>query len=58
MIYDTTTRPGEVLESRIELWNRNTCEITFPKTKGKYNCWTRRQIPGAPKTMKLTGNTS
>ncbi|MBE0524743.1 MAG: hypothetical protein IBX40_10480 [Methanosarcinales archaeon] len=24
----------------------------------KYNRWTRRHIPGAPKTMKLTGNTS
>jgi len=58
MIYETTTRPREVLESRIELWNRNTGEITFPKTKGKYNRWTRRHIPGAPKTMKLTGNTS
>jgi len=29
MIYETTTRPKEVLESRIELWNRNTGEITF-----------------------------
>jgi len=29
-------RPREVLESRIELWNRSTGEITFPKTKGKY----------------------
>ncbi|HUV82285.1 MAG TPA: hypothetical protein VMW53_04305 [archaeon] len=58
MIYETTTRPREVLESRIELWNRTTGEITFPKTKGKYNRWTRRHIPGAPKTMKLTGNTS
>jgi len=56
MIYETTTRPREVLEARIELWNRNTGEITFPK--GKYNRWTRRHIPGAPKTMKLTGNTS
>jgi hypothetical protein len=37
MIYETTTRPREVLEARIELWNRNTGEITFPKTKGKYN---------------------
>ena len=55
MIYETTTRPIEVLESRIELWNRNTGEITFPKTKGKYNRWTRRHMP---KTMKLTGNTS
>jgi hypothetical protein len=27
MIYET--RPREVLESRIELWNRNTGEITF-----------------------------
>ena len=71
-------RPGEVLESMIELWNRNTGEITYqlnprmlgftqstgyailciPKTKGKYNRWTRRNIPDAPKTMKLTGNTS
>jgi hypothetical protein len=40
MIYETTTRPREVLESRIELWNRNTGEITFPKTKSKYNRWT------------------
>ena len=55
MIYETTTRPREVLESRIELWNRNTGEITFPKTKGKYNRWIRRHMP---KTMKLTGNTS
>jgi len=55
MIYETTTRPREVLESRIELWNRNTGEITFPKTKGKYNRWTRRHMP---KTMKLTSNTS
>jgi hypothetical protein len=76
IIYET--RPREVLEARIELWNRTTGEITFgqilailgftqstgyailsiPKTKGKYNRWTRRHIPGAPKTMKLTGNTS
>jgi hypothetical protein len=27
MIYET--RPREVLESRIELWNRNTGEITY-----------------------------
>jgi hypothetical protein len=26
--------------------------------KGKYNRWTRRHIPGAPRIMKLTGNTS
>ncbi|TFH42789.1 MAG: hypothetical protein E4G94_05730 [ANME-2 cluster archaeon] len=50
-------RPREVLESRIELWNRSTGEITFPKTKGKYNRRTRRHIPGAPRTMKLTGST-
>jgi hypothetical protein len=50
MIYET--RPREVLEVRIELWNRTTGEITFPKTKGKYNRWTRRHMP---KTMKLTG---
>jgi hypothetical protein len=56
MIYETTTRPRDVLESRIELWNRITGEITLPKSK--YNRWTRRHIPGAPKTMKLTGNTS
>ena len=55
MIYETTTRAREVLESRIELWNRTTGEITFPKTKGKYNRWTRSHMP---KTMKLTGNTS
>lgn len=54
----TTSRPVEVLEARIELWNRNRCEITFPKTKGKYNRWTMRKIPGAPKTMKLTTNTN
>jgi len=42
MIYETTTRPREVLESRIELWNCNTGEITFPKSK--YNRWTRRHI--------------
>lgn len=58
MIYETTTRPREVLESRIELWNRNTYEITFPKTKGKYNRWTGKFISGSPKTMKLTGNTN
>jgi hypothetical protein len=58
MIYETTTRPGEVLESRIELWNRNTGEITFPIPKSKYNRWTRRHIPGAPRAMKLTSNTS
>jgi integrase len=51
-------RPGEVLEARIELWNRSTGEITFPRTKCEYNRWTRRHIPGAPRTMKLTGNTS
>jgi len=51
MIYETTSRPVEVLEARIELWNRNTCEITFPKTKGKYNRWTN--ISGYLKTMKL-----
>ena len=33
MIYETTTRPREVLESRIELWNRNTGEITFPRPR-------------------------
>ncbi|HUV82314.1 MAG TPA: hypothetical protein VMW53_04455 [archaeon] len=32
--------------------------LCIPKTKGKYNRWTRRNIPDAPKTMKLTGNTS
>ncbi len=58
MIYETTSRPREVLEARIELWNRNTCEITFPKTKGKYNRWTGKRIPGSPKTMKLTSNTN
>jgi hypothetical protein len=44
MIYETTTRPREVLEARIELWNRTTGEITFLKTKGKYNRWTRRHM--------------
>ncbi|MBE0524653.1 MAG: hypothetical protein IBX40_10025 [Methanosarcinales archaeon] len=39
---ETTTRPSEVLESRSELWNRTTGEITFPRTKSKYNRWTRR----------------
>jgi hypothetical protein len=58
MIYETTTRPGEVLEARIELWNRNTGEITFPMTKSKYNRWTKKFIPGMPKTMKLTSNTN
>ena len=56
MIYETITRLREVLESRIELWNRNTGEITFPRTKGKTTAG-----PGAtcaPKTMKLTGNIS
>jgi hypothetical protein len=33
MIYETTTKPREVLEARIELWNRATCESTFPKTR-------------------------
>lgn len=58
MVYETTTRPGEVLEARIELWNRNTSEITFPKTKSKYNRWTKKHFIGSPKTMKLTNNTS
>jgi hypothetical protein len=58
MVYETTTRPIEVLESRIELWSRNTCEITFPKTKGKFNRWSKKFIPGSPKTMKLTQNTN
>ncbi len=58
MIYETTTRPREVLGARIELWNRNTGEITFPKTKSKYNRWTKKFIPGSPKTMKLTQNTN
>jgi site-specific recombinase XerD len=58
MIYETTTRPREVLEARIELWNRTTGEITFPIPRSKYNRWTRRHIPGAPRAMKLTGNTS
>jgi hypothetical protein len=34
MIYETT-RPGEVQEARIELWNRNTGEITLPIPKSK-----------------------
>jgi hypothetical protein len=29
MIYETTIRPREVLESRIELWNRSTDENTY-----------------------------
>jgi hypothetical protein len=29
MIYETATRPREVLEARIELWNRSTDEITY-----------------------------
>lgn len=58
MIYETTTRPREVLEARIELWNRSTCEITFPKTKSKYNRWAKRFITGSPKSMKLTPNTN
>jgi hypothetical protein len=58
MVYETTTRPREVLEVRIELWNRTTCEITFPIPKSRYNRWTRRHIPGAPRTMKLTGSIS
>jgi len=58
MVYETTTRPIEVLESRIELWSRNTYEITFPKTKNKYNRWTKKSIPGSPKTMKFTPNTN
>ena len=31
MIYETTTRPREVLEARIELWNRNTRRDHIPK---------------------------
>ncbi len=58
IIYETTTRPIEVIESRIELWNRVTGEITFPKTKSKFNRWTKKFIPGSPKTMKLTQNTN
>ncbi len=27
MMYETTTRPREVLDSRIKLWNRNTGEM-------------------------------
>lgn len=57
-IYETSSRPIEALETRIELWNRNTCEITLPKTKSKYNRWTKKSIPGSPKTMKVTGNTN
>jgi hypothetical protein len=51
MIYETTTRPREVLEARIELWNRTTGEITFLRIRAGYNRWTRRHIPGAPRTM-------
>ncbi len=58
MIYETTSRPGEVLGGTIELWNRNTFEITFPRTKGKYNRWSKKFISGSPKTMKLTSNTN
>ena len=29
-----------------------------PRTRARCNRWTRRHIPGAPRTMKLTGNTS
>jgi len=58
MIYETTTRPIEVLESKIELWTRVTGEITFPKTKSKFNRWTKKFIFGTPKTMKLTNNTN
>ncbi len=55
MVYETTSRLGEVLEAKIELWNRNTGEIIFPKIK--YNRWTKKFIPGSLKTMKLTDNT-
>jgi hypothetical protein len=58
MIYETTTRQRDILEARIELWNRNTGEITFPKTKSKYNRWTKKFISGSPKTMKPTSNTN
>jgi len=44
VIYETSTRYREVLEARIELWKRSTGAITFPKTKGKYNLWTRSHI--------------
>ncbi len=57
-IYETTSRPREVLGAQIEIWNRNTGEITFPKTKSKYNRWSKKFIPGSPKTMMLTQNTN
>jgi hypothetical protein len=71
MIYET--RPREVLEARIELWNRNTGEITFRKILAMLG-FTRSTgyailcIPKGkynrwtrrymPRIMKLTGNTS
>lgn len=58
MVYETTTRPREVLGAQIEIWNRNTGEITFPKTKSKYNRWSTKFIPGLPKIMRLTSNTN
>ena len=72
MIYETTTRPREVLESRFELWNRNTGEITyqlnprmlgFTWSTGYILCihkgkYNRWTRRHMPKTMKLTGNTS
>jgi hypothetical protein len=71
MIYET--RPREVLESRIELWNRNTGEITYqlnPRMLGFTQStgyailcipkgkYNRWTRRHMPKTMKLTGNTS
>lgn len=58
MIYETTSRPIEVLETEIGLWGRNALEITLPKTKSKFNRWAKKFIPGLPKTMKLTQNTN
>ena len=74
MSYETTTRPREVLESRFELWNRNTGEITyqlnprmlgFTWSTGYILCihktkgkYNRWTRRHMPKTMKLTGNTS
>ena len=45
-----------MLEARIELWNRTTGEITFPRTEPGTTAG-----PGAtcaPRTMKLNGNIS
>lgn len=40
IIYETSLRPMEALNLRIEDFNRETGEVIARKTKGKYNRWT------------------